>query len=475
METGVNDKSVSNVKYPLYYSTQTICPVCGNLVAGKVVAKDNQVFIERKCTAHGYFEGLICSDREWYEHLPQFYTEGLKPSNPVNAITRGCPDDCGLCNAHSQIAGVLAIEVSNKCNSNCPCCITHNPDTFELTVQDVENTVRAALKNQSSINTATLTGGEPTIHPHLFELLDVLNRPEIDYVSVNTNGIRIANDEDFVKELATKKNIYISLHYDGVHSKQLRGIDHSVQVKAADRLNEYGIEMVPVVLVAKGYNDVELGSIIGNLFTNYPTVKSINVSLMAYTGENGSRFAFDPLTRLTIPEALEAIEKSSNGQIRKADFIPIPMPNPLCTAIGYFLFMDNEFTSLFQFGDLNQVINYLKNGHFAKLTPEFSMFIRDTINEIYASPEKYPDSDKLLKKIKNLYQLLFPQERNISDRERQQRAAKYLRVVYLYQMMDSWSFDSKRLSRCSCQHGFPDGKIIPTCGYYSYHHDKVVR
>jgi hypothetical protein len=475
METHVIGKPLSNAKFPLYYSTQTLCPVCNKLVTGKVVARGKQVFIERKCPTHGYFEGLICSDRDWYEHLPQFYTDGTKPSNPLNVITKGCPDDCGLCNTHSQIAGVLAIEVSNKCNSNCPCCISHNPDTFELSVQDVESIVEAALKNQSSINTATLTGGEPTIHPHFFELLDVLSRPEIDYVSINTNGIRIANDEDFVKELATKKNVYVSLHFDGVHSRQLRGIDHSVQVKAANRLNDYGIEMVPVLLVAKGYNDAEVGSIVEDLFRNYPTVKSVNVTLMAYTGENGSSFAFDPMTRLTIPEALESIEKSSNGRMKKADFIPIPMPNPLCTAIGYYLFMDNEFTSLFQFGELNQVIDYLKNGHFAKLTPEFSMFIRDTINKIYASPEKYPDSETLLKKVKKLYQLLFPQGQNISDKERQQRASKYLRVVYMYQMMDSWSFDSKRLSRCSCQHGFPDGKIIPTCGFYSYHHDKIVR
>jgi uncharacterized radical SAM superfamily Fe-S cluster-containing enzyme len=454
---------------------QTLCPVCNNRVAGRVVAKNDRVFIERQCPEHGYCEGLICSDREWYEHLPQFYTEGIKPSNPAGPTRKGCPDDCGLCNAHSQIAGVLAIEVSNKCNSNCPCCITHNPDTFELSVRDVENAVKAALKNQSSINTATLSGGEPTIHPHFFELLDVLDRPEIDYISVNTNGIRIAGDEDFVRELASKKDVHISLHYDGVHSQQLRGIDHSVQKKAATRLSEYDIDMVPVILVAKGYNDLELGSIIEDLFTHYPTARSVNVSLMAYTGENGSRFAFNPATRLTIPEALESIEKSSHGHIRKADFIPIPMPNPLCTAIGYFLYMDDELTSLFQFGELDEVINFLKNGHFAKLTPEFSAFIRDTISKIYAFPEKYPDSEKLLEKVKKLYQSLFPQYQNISDKERQRRAAKYLRVIYLYQMMDSWSFDSRRLSRCSCQHGFPDGKIIPTCGLYSYHHNKIVR
>jgi hypothetical protein len=470
METHVNDKALRRATLPLYYPTQTLCPVCNNLVAGKVVAKDNQVFIERKCPAHGSFKGLICSDQEWYEHLPQFYVEGIKPLNPINKITKGCPNDCGLCNAHSQIAGTLAIDVSNKCNSNCPCCIIHNPDTFELNVQDVENCVNAALKNQSCIDSATLTGGEPTIHPHFFEILDVLNRPEISRIAINTNGIRIANDENFVKRLATKNNINIALHYDGVHSKELRGNDHAIQVKAANRLNEYSIIMVPVILAAKGFNDAEIGSLIEKLFTNYSNVKSLTVSLMAYTGENGSRFAFDPLARLTIPEALESIERTTQGRIRKADFIPIPMPNPMCTAIGYFLYMDNEITPLFQFGELNQIINHIKNGHFAKLTPEFSLFIRDSINALYASPEKYPNADLVLGKFKKFYQLLFPQGKELSNNEREHLAEKYIRVIFLYQMMDTWSFDSKRLSRCSCHHAFPDGRIIPACSYHCYQH-----
>ena len=41
--------------------------------------------------------------------------------------------------------------------------------------------------------------------------------------------------------------------------------------------------------------------------------------------------------------------------------------------------------------------------------------------------------------------------------------------VYLMQFMDSWAFDSVRTSKCSCQHLLPDGVVIPSCGYYSYH------
>jgi uncharacterized radical SAM superfamily Fe-S cluster-containing enzyme len=37
------------------------------------------------------------------------------------------------------------------------------------------------------------------------------------------------------------------------------------------------------------------------------------------------------------------------------------------------------------------------------------------------------------------------------------------------QFMDSWTFDSVRLAKCSCQHLLPGGTRIPSCGYYSYH------
>lgn len=455
--------------YPLYYTTRTLCPVCSALVPGKTVARGDRVFLERRCPEHGFFEGLICSDREWYERLPLFTAETTRPQSPRNISTFGCPDDCGLCTAHTQIAGVLAIEITNTCNINCPCCITYNDRTVELTPDDVDRVVRTALNNQRSINTVTLTGGEPTIHPRFFEILDILHRPEIDYVSINTNGIRIASDETFVRRLAERKNIHVSLHYDGPHARDLRGVDHSVQVKAARRLEQFGVEMVPVMLVAKGCNAAEAGSIIDSLFTEHAMVKSVTVSLMAYTGENGSRFAGDPSERLTIPEALESIERSSRGKLRKADFIPLPMPNPLCTAISYYLYMDQELTPLFQFAELERVIGHLKNGHFATMTPEFSEYLRDTISAIYAAPDRWPGSEAILHKLRRLYQRLYPVGRSIDEEERRHIAAQHLRIVYLYQMMDSWSFDTKRLSRCSCQHGFADGRIIPTCAYYAYH------
>ncbi len=189
---------------------------------------------------------------------------------------------------------------------------------------------------------------------------------------------------------------------------------------------------------------------------------------MTYAGQ-GLNFPGDHLTRLTIPEALDSIQKTTDSKVQKRDFIPLPMPNPLCAAIGYYLILDQELTPLIPLGKLEDIIEYTKNSHFAEFTPEFGNFMRDTIDQIYANPDQYPNADRLIQKFKFLIKTLSPADNSIEPRERTKLAEEYIKAVYLMQFMDSWTFDSKRLSRCSCQHVLPDGKIIPSCGYYSYH------
>lgn len=460
------DESKNNSKF-LYYKTTSMCPVCNELVPGEIISKNNKIYVQRNCPTHGLFEGLTCSDQEWYEKLPMFYTPGIKPQN-TKKPSKGCPSDCGLCSSHSHIAGTFAIEISNRCNANCPTCLANNQNTFELSVDEVADALVTMLKSQSYINTLTLSGGEPTVHPQFFEILQLLHRPEIGRIAINSNGIRIAKDEEFVKRLAQEKDIYICLHYDGQKSNELRKIPQSIQKKALENLDRHGIDMVPVVLAAKDINDKELGEIVQTLLLNYTTVKSIIISLMTYSGR-GLEFPGDPLNRLTIPEALDSIEETTNQLLHKKDFMPLPMPNPLCAAIGYYFVMDNELTPLIPLGDLKEIIEYTKNAHFAEFTPEFGNFMRDSMDSIYANPEKYPNSDKLIGKFRFLLKTLFPTDKNLDSKERTKLAEKYIRAVYLMQFMDSWTFDSKRLSRCSCQHVLPDGKIVPSCGYYAYH------
>ena len=459
----------------LLYETTTLCPHCDKLLPGKVIAGDEGVFIARTCPDHGELRGLVCSDVDWYDGLAAFDVAPVRPSKTRTVRTHGCPDDCGLCNAHRQTAGTAAIEISNRCNAACPVCLADNVDSFEMSVEQINGIVDKAIEDQGALDILTLSGGEPTIHPAFFEVLDAVLRPEIGRLVVNTNGVRIANDDAFLDRLSTYQGVYISLHHDGPNARLLRGIDFEVQTRALDRLCERGVPVVPLVLAARGVNDRDLGKVVVDLLTKSPAVKSIIVSLMAHAGHGGRTYEHDPMRRLTIPGALDWIERGSSGAIRKRDFIPLPMPNPLCAAIGYFLVDEAGMLPLVPAAGVARVVDATKNAHFARPDTQLESFFVETIERVYADPQCVEDAEQVLARLKKFVEKLFPRGRGSSSAERARIAEESIKTVYLMQFMDGWTFDTKRLEKCSCQHLMDDGVRMPSCGYYAYHRKKDPR
>jgi uncharacterized radical SAM superfamily Fe-S cluster-containing enzyme len=66
---------------------------------------------------------------------------------------------------------------------------------------------------------------------------------------------------------------------------------------------------------------------------------------------------------------------------------------------------------------------------------------------------------------------LFPVNRQ-SATEKQALAEESIKTVFLMQFMDGWTFDTERLSKCSCQHLLPGHRRVPSCGYYAYHRQR---
>ena len=57
---------------------------------------------------------------------------------------------------------------------------------------------------------ATLGGGEPTIHPQFFELVDVLKKAGMGTIWVYTNGRKIARDPAFAARWPTRTSTWCS-------------------------------------------------------------------------------------------------------------------------------------------------------------------------------------------------------------------------------------------------------------------------
>ena len=47
--------------------------------------------------------------------------------------------------------------------------------------------------------------GEPTLHPDILSMIELARSKNIDYVMLNTNGLRIAEDSNFVEQLSRYK------------------------------------------------------------------------------------------------------------------------------------------------------------------------------------------------------------------------------------------------------------------------------
>lgn len=77
------------------------------------------------------------------------------------------------------------------------------------------------------------SGGEPTIHRHILDFIDFAQQRRIKNVNLNTNGIRLATDKNFVAELGKRnqvsgKSVNVYLQFDGFDERthlEIRGRD----------------------------------------------------------------------------------------------------------------------------------------------------------------------------------------------------------------------------------------------------------
>ena len=135
------------------------------------------------------------------------------------------------------------------------------------------------------------------MHPDFFAILDRAKKAPIRHLMVNTNGLRIAHDEEFAKRLAGYlPDFEIYLQFDSLEAAPLlalRGVDlRDVHARALERLNRLGISTTLVVTLKKGLNDGEIGRIIDFAVTQ-PAVRGVTFQPIQAAGRLE---CFDPAT-----------------------------------------------------------------------------------------------------------------------------------------------------------------------------------
>ena len=327
----------------------SICSTCYRRVDAKIVFQDGSVFMLKRCPEHGAERVLVADDVEyWRRSREVFLKPSEMPKHFQTPVKHGCPYDCGLCADHEQHSCLTLIEVGDGCNLECPICYAASgPKRMNWrTLEEIERMLDALVESEGEPDVVQISGGEPTLHPRFFEILDAARRRPIRHLMVNTNGLRIAAEEAFAEKLAGyMPDFEVYLQFDSFEREALlalRGADtRAVHERALERLNRLGISTTLVATLARGRNDHEIGKIVGFALTQR-CVRGVTLQPVQVAGRIEN---FDPARdRLTLTEVRRRLLEQSRV-FQPADVLPVPC-HPDAIAMAYALKLEGKVVPL---------------------------------------------------------------------------------------------------------------------------------
>jgi uncharacterized radical SAM superfamily Fe-S cluster-containing enzyme len=326
-------------KYTYYDFTLSLCPVCLRRVDAKIVFEDNKVYMLKRCEEHGNSKVLIADDVAYYKNIRNYNKPSETPFKFNTKTHYGCPYDCGLCADHEQHSCLTVVEITDRCNLTCPTCYAGSSPTHgrHRTLDEVKKMLDAVVENEHEPDVVQISGGEPTIHPQFFEILDYAKSLPIKHVMVNTNGITIAKDFEFTKRLATyTPGFEVYLQFDSLQKEVLesmRGANLvSIRHEAIAHLNELNLSTTLVLTIQKNLNDRSIGEMI-DFALKQRCVRGVTLQP---TQEAGRLENFNSQTdRITLTEVRRLILEQTDI-FNSDDLIPVPC-NPDALVMGYAL------------------------------------------------------------------------------------------------------------------------------------------
>ena len=405
-----------------------MCPRCLQNVEAALVAEGKNIKLKKICPKHGEFSATVWRGLSSFE----LWRDGAKALEEGDGLS--CPENCGICSEHIQGSCCVLLEVTRRCNLHCSFCFADG-EMEEPSLDALKEAVDSIMSRGKPL--IQLSGGEPTLRDDLPELVAYIKSKGADFVQLNSNGLRLAEDEEYVKALAESGLSFVFLQFDGVSDdiyEALRGRALlETKKKAIELCRRYGLGVTLVPTLVKGINDHQVGDIICFGAACSPTVRGVHFQPVSYFGRYPKS---DDSCRYTLDELICALGEQAD--IREENISPSRCDHPSCGLHASFVVTGN--------GDLMPLTLRRKAG---KMTPAEqnrcyigSRWTRDTEKEQLSFDNDLSDMDSFLSRVKS-----------------------HGFTVTAMAFQDAMNFDVERLKRCSL-HVFSDGKLKPFCAAY---------
>ena len=334
-------------------STRAWCPQCQAVEHALYSATAEGVFMERICPERGAVRAPVCRTKEWFlerMRLPRRIWQnphacpsgvalpgGGGESIRVVPARKGCPFDCGPCANHAGQLRLPIFSITNNCNLKCPICFTHNrPDRiYNKSLEELESLLDYIEAEQKNLDLLNLTGGEPTLHPQLPEILERCAKRSFRRISLNSNGLILGKNRALA-EMLKKNRVQVNLSLDTLDpekSVRIHGADIvSGKLRALAMLEELNIPTALLLVWIPGMNEEEVPQLI-ETYLPRRFVCGVTIQNMAYTGQYGSLFS--PRIHSTLEDVECGLTKW--GNFATTDFFSHGSYHPFCYSTSYFV------------------------------------------------------------------------------------------------------------------------------------------
>ena len=307
-----------------------VCDRCGERVPADHAIRDGKVYLHKECPDCGSTEALVSSDAAAWQHKRDVYD--YKPEE-----ARTCRLNCTGCGKKHTYRMVF-VDVTNRCNMNCPICITNMPEMgfdFHPPLAYFEK-LFTHFASMDPMPVLHLFGGEPTVHENLFEIIDAALDRGLR-VHVNTNGLRF-EDEDFCRRVC-EKEVSVLFSFDGsdpaiydrlrrvpsVAARKLKGLEN-LRKHSRRRQN------ILMCVVARRVNDQHMASLFDLCHEHSSHVKGLYFLPLTETWDEG-KFETDITTTI---EDVEQIVDEAFPSDEKVTYLSLGVQARVASALAVF-------------------------------------------------------------------------------------------------------------------------------------------
>jgi len=442
--------------------THSVCSTCRQLVAAKIVAKDDKVYFEKFCPSHGPEQSQVYGDVEQYLRTQRFVKPAWMPLEFTGESAKSCPQGCGFCPRHEQHLCMPIIEITGRCDLDCPVCLVDAGKNRDITREEFNRILEGLIRAERQIDVLTISGGEPLAHPQILDMIDELaSRPEIIRTSISTNGLALLRNPELLSALA-ERNVVISLQFDGFDDRVYRTLRGRPLLKEKlqilDLLEKSKVTTSLTVTLAGGVNEQELGPILEYFFAQRHVV-SLMIQPVAFIGRAASMKR--QINRLSIPDVIRLLGNS--GQVLAEDFVPLPCSHPLCFSLAYYLMLnEGDRVPVNRLVQADGLMDSLCNRTVFGLDEEEHQRLKDLVYELWSGPAgTTPDGQAVLNTLRSILE-----EMNcgcFNARKAFAVAEHRIKSIFIHAFQDTDTFDLARVRRCCNAYPQPDGRLIPAC------------